>query len=56
MFGILAAILVIAGAGLALYGPPVFSLVGWFSGVVLILFAFLGRATVLKEEQQKASQ
>lgn len=51
MFGILAAVLVMAGAGLALYGPPIFSLGGWFTGVMLIVFAFLGRATVLKEEK-----
>lgn len=52
MFGVLAAILVIAGAGLALYGPPIFSLGGWFTGVALIIFAFMGRAAVLKEEKQ----
>lgn len=52
MFGILAAVLVIAGAGLALYGPPIFSLGGWITGVVLILFAFWGGATVLKEEKK----
>lgn len=51
MFGILAAVLVIAGAGLALYGLPIFSLGGWITGVVLILFAFWGRAIVLKEEK-----
>ena len=56
LFGVLAAILVIAGAGLGLYAPPIFSLGGWFTGVVLIVFAFLGRASVLKEEKQKASQ
>ena len=50
LFAVLAAILVIAGAGLGLYGPSIFSLGGWISGVVLIVFAFLGRATVLKEE------
>jgi len=51
MFGVLAAILVIAGAGLGLYSPSIFSLGGWFTGVVLIVFAFLGRAIVLKEEK-----
>ena len=56
MFGILAAVLVIAGAGLALYGPPIFSLGGWFTGVVLIIFAFWGRAIVLKEEKLPSSQ
>jgi hypothetical protein len=50
MFGILAALLVIAGAGLGLYGPEVFSLGGWLAGVILIVFAFTGRAVVLREE------
>jgi hypothetical protein len=50
MFGVLAALLVIAGAGLALYGPAVFSLGGWIAGVILIAFAFVGRAAVLREE------
>jgi hypothetical protein len=52
MFGVLAGLLVIGGAGLALYGPDVFSLGGWLTGIVLILFAFLGRWTVIKEEKQ----
>ncbi|MDO9085072.1 MAG: hypothetical protein Q7U53_02590 [Anaerolineaceae bacterium] len=56
MFGILAAVLVIAGAGMALYGPPIFSLGGWFTGVVLIVCAFWGRAAVLKEENLQTSQ
>jgi len=56
MFAVLAAILVIAGAGLGLYGPAIFSLGGWISGVVLVVFAFLGRAMVLKEENQGLTQ
>ena len=52
MFGILAGLLVIGGLGLALYGPMVFSLGGWLTGIILILFAFLGRWNVIKEEQQ----
>ena len=51
MFGILAVMLIISGTGLALYGPLIFSLGGWFTGVVLIVFAFIGRAIVLKEEK-----
>ena len=39
-----------AGAGLAMYGPAVFSLGGWLAGVILIVFAFAGRAVVLREE------
>ena len=50
LFGVLAALLVVGGTGLALYGPDMFSLGGWLTGVVLILFAFAGRAAVLREE------
>lgn len=52
LFGVLAALLVVAGAGLALYGPPIFSLGGWLTGLVLIGFAFAGRNFVLKEENR----
>lgn len=50
LFGILAALLVATGAGLALYGPPIFSLGGWLTGALLIAFAFAGRQVVLREE------
>lgn len=51
LFGILAGLLVVSGAMLALYGPQIFSLGGWFTGMVLIVFAFAGRYLVLKEEK-----
>jgi hypothetical protein len=51
LFGVLAGLLILGGAGLALYGPAVFSLGGWLTAVTLILFAFLGRHFVLKEEK-----
>jgi hypothetical protein len=51
LFGVLCALLVGAGAGLALYGPEVFSLGGWLGGMMLIAFAFAGRAAVLREER-----
>lgn len=50
MFGVLAALLVILGAGLGFYGPELFSLGGWLTGVLLIIFAFAGRRVVLQEE------
>ena len=50
IFGILAGLLILFGAMLALYGPPIFSLGGWITGVLLIIFAFAGRQVVLKEE------
>jgi hypothetical protein len=53
MFGMLAAILAIAGASLAIYGPQIqtFSLGGWLTALILIAFAFIGKRTVLQEEQ-----
>ena len=52
MFGILAGLLVLGGAGLALYGPDVFSLGGWLTAAGLIAFAFIGRRQVLREVQE----
>jgi hypothetical protein len=51
MFGILAVLFISSGVGLALYGPATFSLGGWLTGVILIVFAFLGKLSVIKEEQ-----
>ena len=33
-----------------MYGPPIFSLGGWLTGILLIIFAFAGRQTVLKKK------
>ncbi len=52
LFGVLAGLLVVGGLVLALYGPSIFSLGGWVTGFVLILFAFLGRRQVRNEERQ----
>ena len=54
MFGVLAGLLVIGGLGLALYGQNVFSLGGWLTGLLLIIFAFIGRWLVIKEEKQNS--
>lgn len=51
MFAVLSIILITGGVYFALYGPEIFSLGGWFSGLILILFAFIGRAAVLKQER-----
>lgn len=53
MFGVLSAILILMGTTLALYGPQIFSLGGWITSLVLIVFAFIGRALVLKEEKDE---
>lgn len=55
VFGILAGLLVLGGAGLALYGPSIFSLGGWVTGVLMIIFAFVGRQIVLNEEKKGSS-
>ena len=49
-FGILAGLLIAGGIGLGLYGPSVFSLGGWISAIILIIFAFIGRSVTLGEE------
>jgi hypothetical protein len=55
MFAILAALLVAGGTALAFYGPSIFSLGGWLTSGILILFAFAGRQIVLQEEKTVAS-
>lgn len=52
LFAGLAAVMVLGGAGLALYGPPIFSLGGWLTGALLVVSAFAGRASVLREERR----
>jgi hypothetical protein len=56
MYALLAAVLVLAGAALALYGPPVFALGAWLTGVVLVLAGAAARATVLREERAAPAQ
>ncbi len=52
LFGVLAAILIGAGIAIGLYLPSVFSLGGWFTAVVLLVFAFIGRSIALREESK----
>lgn len=55
VFGVLGSLLVMLGASLALYGPELFSLGGWLTGAILIIFAFIGRTVVLHEESGAGS-
>lgn len=43
LFAFLAAILIGGGVGIAMYGAKTFSTGAWSTGLVLVLFAFLGR-------------
>jgi hypothetical protein len=49
-FAVLCGLLVTLGLVLGLYLPGPFSLGGWLTGGILLVFAFIGRATVLAEE------
>ena len=49
MFGVLTAILVAAGVTLALYVRMPFSTGAWFTAVVLVAFAVLGRIQTARE-------
>jgi hypothetical protein len=51
-FGILAAFLITSGAGIGLFGADIFSLGGWISAITLIIFAFIGRGIILREERR----
>ena len=50
-FGVLAAVLVGAGVTIGLFMPSTFSVGGWFTAVVLLLFALIGRQVVLHENR-----
>lgn len=52
MYAVLAALMVVIGLTIGLYGPEIFSLGGWITSALLILFAMLARFSVLKEERQ----
>ncbi len=47
---VLAGTLALGGVGLALWGPRVFSLGGWLTGLVLVVFALLLRASARTRE------
>ena len=49
-----AGLLVGGGIALGLYVPGTFSLGGWLTGAVLILFAFVGRAVALAPGKENA--
>lgn len=51
IFGILASTLVILGLIIGMIGSTFFSLGGWITSVLLIVFAFIGKWQVQKEEK-----
>ena len=53
MFGILCAVLVGAGILMGTLLPMPFAAGAWFTGVTLLAFAVVGRASVLREEEMR---
>jgi len=53
-FGGLAAVLIGTGAALGFSSKGSFSLGGWIAAGMLLLFAFIGRSVVLKEQARRA--
>lgn len=49
MFAVLAGVLVVAGVMIAMYASRSFAAGAWVTGAVLLLFAFVGRASVAPE-------
>jgi len=49
MFGILAGLLVVGGILIAVYWSSSFSAGAWLTGVLLLVFAFIGRTITLRE-------
>ena len=54
-FGILGALLVAGGVVIGLYVPGSFSLGGWVTAVILIMFAFVGRNVANAEQVDRPS-
>jgi len=50
-FGMLAASLIAAGVVIGLYLPSVFSIGGWFTALVLLIFAFVGRTVAIRDSK-----
>jgi hypothetical protein len=54
MFLVLGAVFIGCGVAIALYFAGSFSLGGWIGGLILFMFAWIGRATVQSEARGKA--
>ena len=50
-FGVLAAFLIGSGLLIGMYLPSIFSLGGWSTAVMLLVFAFVGRSVVLSDNE-----
>lgn len=50
-FGVLAAFLIGSGLVIGLYLPSIFSLGGWSTAVMLLVFAFVGRSVALSGDE-----
>ena len=52
IYGVLAGVLIVLGLAIGLYGPEVFSLGGWITGIVLVVFSVIIRVLVHRSENK----
>ena len=50
-FGVLAALLIGSGVVIGMYLPSTFSLGGWLTALMLLIFAFVGRSVALTDNK-----
>lgn len=50
-FGVLGGLLIGAGLAFGLYLPSQFSVGGWFTALVLLVFAFIGRSVAMRDRK-----
>lgn len=55
MYGVLATMLVIGGMVIAMYWSSSFSVGGWYTGMILIVFAMVGREIANREYRDRAA-
>ena len=56
MFAVLAALIVGGGLAIAMYWSSSFSIGAWYTGVILILFAVVGRSIIRREARESVTQ
>jgi hypothetical protein len=54
-FGALAAVLITSGVSIGIYVPSPFTLGGWFTALVLLVFAFVGRGVAMQSSRAAGS-
>ena len=56
MFAVMAALIAGGGLVIAMYWSSSFSIGAWYTGVILVLFAVVGRTIIRREVQESVTQ